>query len=68
MKTSLGTGLLVVALSLAVWVTFYVVTPGAPLTLPETVAVVGTCGAAVLAAKWIWTHLRKIGGRHEGHP
>ena len=59
MKLSFATFFAIVALSLAVWLFFYLMTPEAPLALPETGVVVLTSTAVVLAAKWIWNQLRK---------
>lgn len=68
MKASFGTAAAIIALSLAVWMLFYVITPGAPLTPPETFAVVGACGAVVLSARWILARLRKARGGDEKRP
>ena len=59
LKASLGTTVAIIALSLAVWVFFYVVSPGEPLTPGETSVVVGVCAVIVLSAKWIWARLHK---------
>ena len=65
MKASVSTASAILGLSLAVWMYFYTANPGAPLTPPETVVVVGACGAAVLFARWAWTRLRKTRDDHE---
>lgn len=62
MKASIGTLAAIVVLSLAVWMLFYALTPGTPLTPPETLVVVGTCAGIVLLARWIWSRFRKTRG------
>jgi hypothetical protein len=59
LKTSLATVLVTIVLSLGVWMFFYVTTPGTPLTLPETMVVVGACAPVVLLGKCLWARLRK---------
>jgi hypothetical protein len=59
LKTSLATVLVTIALALAAWMFFYVTTPGTPLTLPETLVIVGTCAPVVLLGKFLWARLRK---------
>ena len=59
LKTSLATVLVTIVLSLGVWMFFYVTTPGTPLTLPETMVVVGACAPVVLLGKYLWARLRK---------
>jgi hypothetical protein len=56
-KTSFGSAVLIVALSLAAWVFFYLTT--GPLKAPETMVVVGFCAIVVISAKWLWIKLRK---------
>ena len=48
-----------IALSLAVWVFFYVNTPDAPLSAKETSLLVGVCLAVVLFTDWLWDRFRK---------
>jgi hypothetical protein len=57
LKTSLRTALAISALSLAVWVFFYFLFPGTPLTAAETIVVLGICALLVLSAKRIWVRL-----------
>jgi hypothetical protein len=59
-KTSGGTLAAIVALSLGVWLFFYL-SPGAPLTGPETAVVVGACAGAVLLVRWLWGRRRRPG-------
>jgi hypothetical protein len=59
-----GTIAAILALSLVVWVLFYLATPGTPLAGAETIIVVGVCGAVVLAAKWIWARLVRTRGKN----
>jgi hypothetical protein len=58
----------IVGLSLAVWVAFYLLTPDAPLSPPETLFVVGACAAVAYAARWIWQRVRGSSGRDEPRP
>lgn len=62
MKASAATLAAILALSLAVWVLFYALTPDTPLTPPETLVVVGASAGVVLLARWIWSRRRKAGG------
>lgn len=62
MKASAGTLAAAVALSLAVWLVFYALTPQTPLTGAETLVVVGASLVIVLFARWAWSHLRKTRG------
>lgn len=62
MKTSLAIVLVTIVLSLGVWMFFYVATPGMPLTLPETIVVVGACAPVVFLGKFLWARLRKNEG------
>ena len=55
----LRTTVAVSALTLAVWVFFWVTPPSQPLNSSETTVVVGVCMAVVLAAKRIWGRLHK---------
>ena len=64
MKTSAGTLAAILGLSLGVWVLFYFLPLGEPLTPPETLVVVGFSAAAVLAVKGVWAGLRKRRGAH----
>lgn len=57
MKNSVGTAFVIIVLSLVAWVFFYL-TSG-PLQAPETMVVVGFCACVVIAAKALWTRLRK---------
>lgn len=57
MKSSLGATAVILAMSLAAWVFFYLAT--GPLTAPETTVVVGICAVIVVFAKWLWTRMRK---------
>lgn len=57
LKTSLRTALAISVLSLAVWVFFYFLFPGTPLTAAETIVVLGICAVLVLSAKRIWVRL-----------
>lgn len=73
MKPSPGTLVAIVILSLAVWVFFYVMTPGAPLAAGDTIIVVAVSALLVLGGKWIWARLLKPGatsqgGKPEGKP
>ena len=45
MKASLGTVVVIGALSLLVWTVVYIYNPSTPLTQGETVIVVGVCAA-----------------------
>jgi hypothetical protein len=56
-KTSFGTLVLIIVLSLAAWVFFYLTT--GQLKAPETMVVVGFCALVVISAKWLWAKLRK---------
>jgi hypothetical protein len=62
-KPAFATIVTIVVASLAVWVFFLVMTPGAPLTPPETLVVVGACAAIVLGVKWIWSRIRPRRGK-----
>lgn len=59
LKTSLRTTLAVSALSLAVWVFFYLMQPTEPLTAAETLVVIAACAVLVFSAKGIWARLAK---------
>lgn len=65
MKVWSSAALLTLGLALAVWVLFYVVTPGTPLTPQETVLVVGVCALVVLLGKTVWTRFWRTRGRDE---
>jgi hypothetical protein len=49
----------ITALSLVVWLGFYVVTPDTPLTPPETAVVVGASAGVAFGVRWTWTRWRK---------
>jgi hypothetical protein len=55
---------MILALSVAVWTLLYLLTPGDPLTPPETLVIVGVCAALVLLARWIWSCILKARGHH----
>lgn len=57
MKTSLGTAIEIIAVSLTAWVFFYL-TSG-PLRASETTVVVGFSALLVIFVKWLWTQIRK---------
>ena len=57
MKTSFGAAFLILVLSLAAWVFFYLTT--GQLKAPETMVVVGFCAIVVISAKWLWAKLHK---------
>ena len=59
MKASAGLLVPIIALSLAAWAFFYVLTPGEPLTPAETLVVVGICAGIVLLGRWIWFSFRR---------
>ena len=61
MKTIPITALVILALALVVWTTFYIQKGGEPPTQGETSVVVAVCAAVVLFWKWIWARLRKRG-------
>jgi hypothetical protein len=50
------------ALSLAVWTVFYLLTPDAPLSTGETVVVVGLCSGAVFLGRGAWRRARRAHG------
>jgi len=54
----------IVALSVAVWSLLYLLTPGGPLTPPESLVVVGFCAAAVLVIRWVWSCIVRARGHH----
>jgi hypothetical protein len=58
-KPLLPTTVAIAALTLLVWVFFFIATPSKPLMPLETTAVVGASTAIVLVAKWIWARLHK---------
>ena len=62
LKRSQATVVSIVVLSLGVWYFFYVVS-GVPLTLEETVLVVGISALVVLAARRMWSRLRELKAR-----
>ena len=64
MKPSWRTLAAIIALSAAVWVGFYLLTPGTPLKADETVVVVGACTVVLFGARWIWSRWQK-GGQGE---
>jgi protein-S-isoprenylcysteine O-methyltransferase Ste14 len=64
-KPAFGTVATIIVVSLAVWVLFLVVTPGGPLTPPETLVVVGVCAALVLGVKWIWSRFQTRRGKDD---
>jgi hypothetical protein len=55
---SVATIFATIALTLAIWTGFYVVTPDTPLSLRETMVVAGLCTAIVLGFKWAWKRRR----------
>jgi hypothetical protein len=55
---------MILALSVAVWTLLYLLTPGDPLTPPETLVIVGACAALVLVARWIWSCILRVRRRH----
>jgi hypothetical protein len=59
-KASLGTVVVIGALSLLVWTVVYIYNPSTPLTQGETVIVVGVCAALVLGVQWI---LSRVSGK-----
>jgi hypothetical protein len=61
MKTSAGTLVAILVLSLAVW-TFFYLSPGAPLNASETAVVVGLCAGVVLVTRFLWARRRGARG------
>jgi hypothetical protein len=61
-KPPVGTLAVILVLSLAVWMYFYL-SPGAPLNASETAVVVGACAGAVFLVRFIWSRFR---GTREG--
>lgn len=59
LKTSLRTTLAISALSLAVWVFFYLMQPTEPLRAAETLVVIAACAVLVFSSKGIWARLAK---------
>ena len=59
MKTSIGTWSVIVALTLVIWVFFYVAS--VPLDAPQTTVVAGFAVAIVYGGKWLITLLNKRG-------
>jgi hypothetical protein len=62
-KGPAGTIAAIGVLSLVVWALVSLLTPGAPLTQPETVVVVGACAAVVLAVRWVVARRRRPRGQ-----
>lgn len=54
----------ILAASVVTWALIFFLTPGDPLTPAETLVVVGICAALVLLARWIWSCIWKLRGRH----
>lgn len=67
MKASLGTVVVIGALSLLVWTVVYIYNPSTPLTQGETVIVVGACAALVLGVQWILSRISGKGSSDEPH-
>lgn len=67
MKASIGTLVIIGALSLVVWTVVYIANPSTPLTQAETVIVVGVCAALVLGVQWMVSRLTKARGGDEPH-
>jgi hypothetical protein len=61
LKGSVVLASIIIALALAIWSFFYI--KNLPLTPSETTVVVGICAAVALSGKWIWSSLRKRGGK-----
>jgi hypothetical protein len=59
LKDSSSTVMAIFALSLAVWMFFYVIPPGEPLTPAETSVVLGACVLIVVVSKRLWARFRK---------
>ncbi len=57
MRKPLAAIAIVTVVSLSIWYSFYMVSE--PLTLPETIVVVGFAVLIVLAGQQIWARLRK---------
>jgi hypothetical protein len=64
MKTSGAILGAILALSVAVWVLVYFLTPGDQLTQAETLVIVGVCGTGVLVIRWFWSCIARARGRH----
>ena len=64
MKTSAVLVGTILAVSAAVWTLLFLLTPGDPLTPPETLVIVGVCAALVLVARWIWSCILRARGHH----
>lgn len=62
MKTSAVVTGIILALSVAVWTLLYLLTPGGPLTPPESLVVVGISAAVVLVTRWVWSWIAKARG------
>jgi len=61
MKRSAGVLLSVLALSLVIWIFFYIISPE-PLNPSETVVVVGISAGMVYGIRWVWGLLGRSRG------
>ncbi len=68
MKATTGTLGAIIALSLGVWTSFFLLTPDTPLTPAETLLVVGVCAGVVFFGKWVWSRVRRPRGADEQNP
>jgi hypothetical protein len=59
LKNSFSTMMAIFALSLAVWMFFYLIPPREPLTPAETSVVLGACVVIVIFSKRLWSRFRK---------
>jgi hypothetical protein len=67
MKGSVGTVVVIGALSLVVWTAIYIFNPSTPLTQAETVIVVAVCAVLVFGFKWIVSGIARLRGGNEPH-
>jgi Na+/proline symporter len=58
-RTTISTAVVILILSLAAWLYFYV--DSVPLNAAETTVVVGLIALIVVLAKWVWTKKRASG-------
>ena len=57
MKKHATTIVMILLLSLSIWVIFYILTPSAPLSMAETLVMVGFSAIIVISLKWFYNTL-----------